>query len=139
MYNFLENTLGIKSLILKQFIVYALVAFIPTIIDFVILYLLTELVGLYYVYSFIIAFFIGLLVSYISHKTLTFKNSSDKYASQFSVFCFFGIIAMGVNLGIVFLLVELFAIWYVIAKIIAIIIVLGLNFLVHKNITFKFF
>ena len=139
MFDFLENTLGFKSLVWRQFIVYSFVALIPASIDFSILYFLTEFLELYYVYAFVFAFSVGSLISYVCQKTLTFKNESEKYTLQFTLFALLGIFALLVNLAIVFLLVEFFSIYYLWAKAIAILIVVVLNFLLHKYISFSYF
>ncbi|MFH1402306.1 MAG: GtrA family protein [Patescibacteria group bacterium] len=136
MYNILENKLKIKSLMWRQFIVYACVALIPTAVDFSLLYFLTEFVGVYYMSSLTIAFIAGLSVSYVAQKNLTFKNGSKKYASQFSVFCGISCAGLAINAIIVFCVVEFFGLWYIFGKIIATGIVFVWNFLAHKYITF---
>ena len=139
MYNILENVIGIKSLLWRQFIVYGVVALIPTAVDFALLYFLTEFIGFYYMHSLVIAFASALFVSYLSQKNLTFKNGCKKYAPQFSVFCLISLVALSLNALIVFGLTEYLGLWYMFGKVVATALVYIGNFLAHKYVTFEKF
>ena len=139
MYNILENVIGIKSLFGRQFIVYGMVALIPTAVDFSLLYFLTEFVGIYYMSSLVIAFTIALFVSYVAQKKLTFRNGCRKYTPQFSVFCLVSLMGLAINALIVFSAVEYFNFWYIYGKILATATVFVWNFSANKYITFEKF
>ena len=136
MYNFLENTLGIKSLIKRQFIVYGFVALIPTVVDFGLVYTLTEYFSIYYIYSVIIGFVIALGVSYTAQKNITFKNKSEEYVPQFSIFTAISFGGLILNIIIVSILVEYFLIWYMLAKVIAQLVIYVWSFLANRFVTF---
>jgi len=135
----LKNKIGIKSPLIRQLIIYSFVALIPTVADFSLLYFLTEFAGFYYLHSLIVAFVVGVWVSYVSQKNLTFKNDSKKYAPQFSVFCGISLIGLLMNTVIVFSLVEFCGLWYIFGKIISTGVVLIWNFSAHRHITFEKF
>ncbi len=135
----LENSFGIKSLVVRQFIIYGLVALIPTSFDFSLMYLLTEFVGVYYMYSLVIAFVIASVVSYISQKKLTFKNESKKYTNQLFIFFLISLVGLLINVGIVFGAVECLGLWYIFGKVVATVVTYVWNFFAHKQITFKKF
>ena len=135
----LENKIGIKSPLLRQLIIYGFVALIPATVDFSLMYSLTEFAGFYYINSLVVAFVIGVLVSYVSQKNLTFKNGSKKYAPQFSVFCGISLVGLLMNIGIVFSLVEFCGLWYILGKVISTGVVLIWNFSAHRYITFEKF
>jgi len=135
----LENRFGIKSLIARQFIIYGMVALIPATVDFSLMYFLTEFVGVYYMFSLVIAFIIALFVSYFSQKKLTFRNGSQKYMSQVSVFCLISLVGLLIHIGIVFGMVEYLGLWYMSGKVIATAIAYVWNFLAHKYVTFEKF
>ena len=135
----LENKLGIKSSIARQFIIYGMVALIPTVVDFSLLYLLTEFAGLYYLFSLVIAFVIALFFSYFFQKKFTFKNGSQRYAPQFSFFCLISLVGLLINAGIVFGVVEFFGLWYMFGKVVATGVSYIWNFSAHKYITFSKF
>ena len=135
----LENKIGIKSPLVRQLIVYSFVALIPTTVDFSLVYLLTEFAGLYYINSLIIGFMVGTLVSYIAQKRLTFRNGSNKYAPQFSIFCGVSLVGLLMNTVIVFSLVEFCGLWYILGKVVSTGVVLIWNFSAHRYITFEKF
>jgi len=135
----LENEFGIKSPLIRQLIVYSFVALIPTAVDFSLVYLLTEFVGLFYINSLVIGFMVGMLVSYIAQKKLTFRNGSNKYAPQFSVFCGVSLVGLLMNMVIVFSLVEFCGLWYLFGKVVSTVVVLAWNFSAHRYITFEKF
>ena len=135
----LENRFGIKSLIVRQFIIYGMVALIPATVDFSLMYFLTEFVGIYYMFSLVIAFTIALFVSYFSQKKLTFRNGSQRYAPQFSVFCLVSLVGLLIHIGVVFGMVEYLGWWYMSGKVIATAIAYVWNFLAHKYVTFERF
>lgn len=137
MNDILENRFGIKSLIARQFIIYGMVALIPTAVDFSLLYFLTEFAGVYYLLSLTIAFSIAAIVSYFAQKRLTFKNGSQRYAPQFSVFCLISLVGLLINAGIVFGAVEFFGLWYMFGKVVATGVSYIWNFSAHKYITFR--
>ncbi len=135
----LENKIGIKSPVIRQFIIYGFVALIPTVVDFSLFYILIEFAGFYYMASLVFAFMIGILVSYISQKNLTFKNSSKKYAPQFSIFCLISLVGLLISAVVVFGTVEYFGLWYIFGKVIATIGTYFWNFFAHRYVTFKKF
>ncbi len=132
----LENKFGIKSSIIRQFIIYGMVALIPTAVDFSLLYFLTEFAGLYYLFSLVVAFVVALFFSYFFQKKFTFKNGSRKYTPQFSVFCLISLVGLLINAGIVFGVVEFFGLWYMFGKVVATGVSYLWNFSAHKYITF---
>jgi len=135
----LENKFGIKSSIIRQFIIYGTVALIPTTVDFSLLYLLTEFAGFHYLSSLVFAFIVALFFSYFFQKKFTFKNGCQKYAPQFSVFCLVSFVGLLINAGIVFSVVEVFGLWYMFGKVIATGVSFIWNFSAHKCITFQRF
>ncbi|MFH0846080.1 MAG: GtrA family protein [Patescibacteria group bacterium] len=139
MFDILENHLGIKSLIFRQFIVYGLVAIIPTIVDFSLVYSLTEFLNLYYVYSVVTAFIIASGVSYFVQKKITFKNKSHAYTPQYSVFIFVSLVSLFLNVVLISIMVEYLALWYLLAKAISQIIVSLWSFGANRFITFEKF
>lgn len=115
---------------------YAIVGLVSAIIDFTILYLLTDKVGFYYLWSATISFIIAASLNYYFNKTWTFKVGGNlvKQASIFLLIAGNGVLF---NNLIMYLLVEYAAWWYIYAKIMALAIVTTMNFLGNKYFTFK--
>ena len=135
----LKNTFKIKSFVFRQFIIYGFVALIPTAVDFFLLYFLTEILGIFYMVSLVAAFILSSVVSYISHKKITFRNESQKYIAQFSNLFVISLGGLAINMGVVFGLVEFFGLWYIFAKVVAAMITYFWSFTVNRQVTFKKF
>jgi dolichol-phosphate mannosyltransferase len=135
----LKNTFKIESFVLRQFIVYGFIALIPTVVDFLLLYFLTEILGIFYMVSLIAAFVLSSVVSYISHKKITFRNESQRYIVQFSNFFLISLGGLAINMGVVFGLVEFFGLWYIFAKVVAATITYFWSFTINRQVTFKKF
>lgn len=135
----LENTFNIKSEVQRQFVIYGFVALIPTVVDFGLIYILTEFLSVFYIYSVIVGFIIALGVSYIAQKNITFKNGSDEYIPQFSVFVVVSLGGLFLNILIISALVEFLALWYMLAKTISQILIYIWSFSANRYVTFEKF
>lgn len=108
-----------KSIQYKKIIRFLLVGTINALSLFVILYLLHEFLGLWYLLSSSLAFLIVLFMSFYLHKFWTFENkSSEAVRKQFSVFFFFSIFNFFINIALMYILVDIFSIWYLLAQIV---------------------
>jgi len=116
---------------------YASVSLFATIIDVLLLYALTEFLNINYLVSATIAYCIGLLIAFYLQKTYTFKEKQTKGAHiQLIKFTIISLIGLLLNLIILKAFVEI-GLWYIFAKIIAIILVFFWNYFVNKKITFN--
>ena len=120
----------------ELFFKYLVIGAIATIIDFFVLYSLTEFLGVWYFYSAGIAYGCAIIPHYTLNKYWNFKNKSRRVFSQFGLFVLFSLIGLVFNQIILFGLVEFFGLWYIFAKLIAVLIVLIYNFLINKKVTF---
>ena len=128
-----------QRLILKwqQFFKFCVVGTIGAIIDIGGLYILVEFFGLHYLLGAAISFTLAVINNYLLNKYWTFQNKSKNHTKQFICFLLVSIGGLLINLGIMYLLVEILFVWYLLAKAVASIIVLFWNFLMNKYITFK--
>ncbi len=116
---------------------YATISLFATIVDVLLLYALTEFLNINYLVSATISYCTGLLISFYLQKTYTFKEQHTKRIHlQFTKFTIISLIGLLLNLIILKVFVEI-GVWYIFAKIIAIIIVFFWNYLINKRITFK--
>lgn len=128
----------INKKIISQFIKFSVIGFLNTIINLAVLYMLTEFVGIYYLFSAVIAFIVAVTNSFIFNKIWTFnENINYKTKSRYIKFFIISISALLVNLSLLYILVEFFEIWYIQAQIIGIITNLLINFLGNKIWTFN--
>lgn len=136
MSKFISNLLS-KPFI-KHLLKFAIVGVIGTIINLSILYYLTEFANVYYIISEIIAFMLSALNNYILNKIWTFKEKIQeqiiKKYFQFTSVC---LVSLLFNISILFILVEYFNLWYILAELIAIFCSFLINFFGSKLWTFK--
>ena len=123
---------------IKQGLKFAFVGAIGTFVNLSILYILTELYGIQYLVSESIAFGIALSNNYILNKVETFEEDIQEKAMgkgiKFAIIC---IIALAVNLAVLFILVEYFDIFYLFAEVFAIGCAFVINFIGNRFWTFR--
>ncbi len=122
---------------IKLFFGYAFFAGIAVVVDLGILYALTTIVGIWYLYSAAISYVISVTVNFSLNKVFNFKNKSKRLFSQFSIFLTVATTGLLANQIIMYLLVENFGLWYIYAKLFALASIAGFSFYSHKNYTFK--
>ena len=122
----------------KQFLKFAIVGIANTLINLAVLYILTEFFGIYYMLSAVIAFLFAVTNSFLLNKTWTFEEKIKyKTKSKYAKFIFVSIIALVVNLILLYALVEYLGVWYMAAQVIGILSNLLVNFFGNKLWTFK--
>lgn len=107
------------------------------IVDVGLLYVFTEFFGIWYLFSATLSFVCSAVYNYTFQKAITFKNKNKNYLKQFLSFVVIALVGLAINNTLLYIEVERFKIWYVLAKIIAAAIVLVWNFLANKFFTFK--
>ncbi|MFH0906093.1 MAG: GtrA family protein [archaeon] len=119
---------------------YLFISVIATIFDIGLLYILTDIAKIYYIVSATISFVIGTVVCYIGQKIFTFNDynkNKKEIVKQFSMFVFISIGGLIINLVILKLFVEVFGLWYIYSKLIAIGFGFIWNYFMNKKFTFK--
>jgi len=130
---------ALRDLISRNFCYYFLIAGFCSLIDIGILYALTDWAGLFYLLSATFSFILAQSLNYYLNKTLNFKSKSKKIVKQLAMFISVNTIGLGISLGILALLVEIFGWWYILARIIAMLIAFNFNYFMHKRYTFSVF
>ncbi len=102
------------------------------------LYVFTDIVGIWYLYSSILAFLAALIVSFILQKFVVFKDlKTDGIHKQFSKFSIVAVLGVITNTVIIFICVDVFGIWYIFSQIIAGFFVMIQNFILYKFFIFN--
>lgn len=121
----------------RQMVAYVLFAGIATAVDVGILYALTEYAGVYYLVSATISYTFGMVVNYTLNKRFTFRNTSHAVARQFGVFALIASVGLGINLLALYVLVQYFGFYYLIAKLVGLALSFVWSFFGHKFVTFR--
>ncbi len=123
---------------LTSFFRYNIVALSATIVDFAILISLTEILHLWYLLSAFIGAFAGGITGFILGRNWAFMKKDEKLSVQAIKYVFVWIASIFLNILGLYIMVEFVAFQYIISKIvIAIIIGIGFNFIMHKYYIFK--
>ncbi len=129
----------ITSLALQQkFIRFSISGGIATAIDIFFLYLFTDIVGIWYLISAVLSFIIGSAIHYLISRYWVFKSDNTKRTKEFLSFFLIHTGNLIISITLLYLLVEYIHLWYILAKILTVAITVFTNFVLQKNITFKF-
>lgn len=121
-----------------QFVRYTFVGGAAFAIDFGMLFLLTEYLGVYYLVSAAISFLLGLMVNYLlSVKWVFYKHTFTNPALEFLLFAVIGVIGLFINEFFLWVFTQKFMLYYLLSKIITAIIVYLWNFLARKALLFS--
>lgn len=123
----------ISKAFLLQLIKFVIVGAIGTLVNISVLFLLTEFFKFLYLISEVIGFTLATINNYLLNKIWTFEENIQvkiirKYIQYFIV-CLLSLI---LNLIVLFLLVEVFDFWYILAEIVAIMVSFVINFIGSK-------
>ena len=127
------------SLFVAQTIKYFLVGGIGVGVNLGLLYGLTDFLGIWYILSQGIAIAISITNNFFLHRYWTFKNEivEPKTLERYIKFFIVSIIGMGIQLGLTFMLVENYTMYYLSAAVLSIIVASAFNYLVNRKWTFE--
>lgn len=105
---------------------------------FLTVYFFTDIVGLWYLASSVLAFFVGVIVSFTLQKYWTFKGEQEKEIHhQVALFLCLGVFGMVFNAAGMYLLVDKARLWYMIAQFITAAAIAVINYFVYQLVIFK--
>ncbi len=134
---FIEKLLGRKiNKSVLQFFRYLICGGFATITDVVLLFILTHIFDINYLIAAAFSFFIGIVVNYSLNIVLVFKSSGE-IKREFPLFALIGLGGLIWTEIILWLLVDKLNLYVMIAKGIAIILVLNWNFFMRKKFVFS--
>jgi len=103
---------------LVEFLRYFIVSVASLGTDFVLLYLLTSVAGIYYLVSAVFSYLAGMLVNYFLSSYWVFsKRKLTNRAAEFSVFALIGLAGLGVNELLMWVFTGVFLLHYLISRV----------------------
>lgn len=121
-----------------QFFRATFVGGIAFVVDFSVLYILTDIMGIYYLYSAAIAFLFGLMTNYLLSISWVFqKRTCSKESLELLLFALVGIFGLGWNELLMWLFTEKLSSHYLFSKVLATIFVYLWNFTMRKFLLFR--
>ena len=125
-----KNLIGGMRLELFRFCIVGGISFL---LEYALLFCLTEFAGLYYLYSSAVAFVISLTVNYWLCLKFVFKVKKKQTPKQATIFIGSSVVGLGLNQLCMWIFVELCGIYYMWAKILATLIVTAWNFVMKRK------
>jgi putative flippase GtrA len=123
---------------LLQLFRYTFVGGFAFLIDFGTLYILTEYFAVHYLISAAIAFILGLITNYVISVKWVFNSRILKNRwLEFFLFTLIGLVGLGLNELFLWILTDIFLIYYLLSKIITTVIVYLWNFFARKFLLFN--
>ena len=121
-----------------QLIRYIFVGGLAFLVDYGLLFLLTEAAGMHYLFSATLSFIAGLLTNYFISIRWIFRQSKlQSRLTELLIFSIIGIIGLGLNNLFLYALTEYLHLHYLLSKLITAAIVMLWNFLGRRIILFK--
>jgi len=107
------------------------------VVNLVALYFFTDILKIWYVTSSVFAFVISLITSFGLHKFWTFReNSVNRLKRQFIFYLFISLCNLILNAILIYVMVDIFGLWYMLAQFIIMALIALASFLINKKITF---
>ena len=122
-----------------QFFRYVFVGGIATVVDWGVLFLLTDFGHIHYLLSAVVAFVAGLITNFVLSQLLVFKANEAKVngVMEFVGYALIGVIGLGITELIMILFTNFWNVHYMISKVIATVIVLFWNYIARRKILYK--
>lgn len=122
----------------EQFKKYCYTSIFSSLLVFVLFFVSTSILHIYYLLSFVVVYIIGVSFSFVINKFYIFNLFTPKRLSklyfQFFIIDFFAFIG---NLMLLYILVDFFNIWYLLAQLFIILVGSPILFMGYKNLVFS--
>ena len=107
-------------------------------VNLILLYVLTDYLAIWYLFSTMLAYVISFFVSFSLQKFWTFRDSrKDQINRQLVIYACIAGFGLGFNVLLMYFLVDIFHIWYMFSQIIVGFILAFCNFLFYKFFVFN--
>ena len=118
--------------LINQLLRFGIVGFIAFLIDYGILYFLTDIVGINYLVSSAISFSVSVIFNYIASIAFVFDTGHKQTYKDVILFLVLSLIGLGINQLLMYVGVDKIHINYLIVKIGATAVVMIFNFITRK-------
>lgn len=123
--------------LIKQILKFGVVGGIAFLIDYSLLYVLTEYAKIPVLYSSVISFSVSVIFNYILSTKWVFSTKEKQTLKDFVIFVLLSVVGLGINQLIMYLGINKLHIYYMIVKLFATAIVMVYNFITRKLIIEK--
>lgn len=127
----------ISKYLSHRFTQYTFVGVAATLLDWSTFLLLSTALGIHYATAVTISFLLGGIAKFILNRLFTFKSTSKKILSQYTVFVTFSLVSLCISILLMYFFVEIFSIPQFPSRIVTTFLVLFLNYVFDTSVTFN--
>ena len=122
-----------KKAVFREFLLYAVVGGIYTLIDIVTLYLLTTIGGVHYLVSSSLSFALGVVINWILCSYFIFAfHKVRRHSEEFMYYLLISLVGLGFNALLMWFFTEICGTWYMLSKLLSAAITVFYNFFARK-------
>ncbi|MGO2695954.1 MAG: GtrA family protein [Bavariicoccus seileri] len=118
--------------LIEQLMKFGVVGVIASLIDFGVLYVLTEYLGINYLVSSTISFLASVIFNYILSVKWVFVTAKTNKTKELLLFTVLSAVGLVINNLLMWVFVEKAGVYYMLAKVIATVVVMLYNFISRK-------
>lgn len=119
--------------LMQQIVKFGIIGVLATLLDLIIMILLKEVFDIDEIIASTISFSISLVFNYILSMKYVFESRDDLgKKKEFPIFLILSLIGLGLTTFIMWLLIDVFGIYYIISKVFSICVVMVWNFVSRK-------
>ncbi len=119
-----------------KFLTYAVMGGICALLNLLVLWVLTSVLGVHYLVSTMISFFTLTPVGFWLQKLVTFRTPRAAAPVEWPRYFITMGSSFAANVGLMYLLVSLLGLWYLAASVVVTLVLLAANFLVNNRWSF---
>ncbi len=116
---------------------YVSVGVFAVVFDIALLYILTEIVGLWYLAAAVIAFVATFVVAFLLQKHFTFRDGQGAYLRQGTLYFLIGVLNLVLDTMLLYVAVDMLGLWYLGSQCVIMGVLAFLSFLVNRHVTFS--
>lgn len=121
----------------KELLMYVIFGVLTTLVNIVVYYISAQLLGINYLISNIIAWFLSVLFAYVTNRQWVFESKSPDILKECILFFSGRIFSGAVDTVLMWLFIDVLTIGDMASKIIIQVIVVVLNYVISKWVVFK--
>lgn len=121
----------------KELLMYVIFGVLTTLVNIVVYYISAQLLGINYLISNIIAWFLSVLFAYVTNRQWVFESKSPDILKECVLFFSGRIFSGAVDTVLMWLFIDVLTIGDMASKIIIQVIVVVLNYVISKWVVFK--
>lgn len=120
----------------KELFWYVVFGILTTVVNIVVYFIFSRL-GINYLISNILAWFLSVLFAYVTNRRWVFESKSSNVLKECGLFFSGRIFSGAIDTGLMYLFIDILSIGDVVSKIVIQVIVVVLNYVISKWVVFK--